>query len=189
MINEDSVTDVCQGTQSPAFNKQPLIVEHRAQALNTMRNSRNTVDDMDNGNIAHAEAITPQTTVNVRGYKTPAGNSRMATSPDRSASIMNPTMGLNLFDKQLTNNLNENSQCQFEIPDNIKELQSAGDSAGGIAKKKTQIRRSQDNKEARTTRGNHSNRREDSAEKSLDSARNSASKYSKFTGISMQHGK
>ena len=150
-----------------------------------MRNSRNTVDNMDNGNLAHAEAMTPQAPVSARGYKTPAGNSRMATSPDRSASIMNPTMGLNMLDKQLTNNLNENSQCQFEIPDNVKELQSVG----GIEKKKAQSRRSQDNKEARTTRGNHSNRREDSAEKSLDSAKNSASRYSKFTGISMQHGK
>jgi hypothetical protein len=49
-----------------------------------------------------------------------------------------------------------------------------GDSGGVIGKKKTPI---------------PSTHREDSAEKSLDSARNSTGKYSRFTGISMQHGK
>jgi len=212
MINEDSVTDVRQGAQSPAFNEQPLIgdlllVEHAAKTHKAMRNSSNTVDDADNGNITDAEPITSQMNLDVRGYKTPVGNSRMATSPDRSTSIMNPTMAANSFDKQLTNNLNENSQSQFETPDNIKELtnqltnksvaenQIRSDSAGEVEKKQTEMLRSnrshhdQENKEARTTRGNHSNHREDSAEKSLDSARNSAGKYSRFTGISMQHGK
>jgi hypothetical protein len=195
MINEDSVTDVRQGVQSPAFNKQPLIVEHAAKTHKAMRNSSNTVDDVANGNITDAEPVTSQINLDVRGFKTPAGSSRMATSPDRSTSIMNPTMAANSFDKQLTNNLNENSQSQFETPDNIKELKSVADSAAEDEKKKTEMIRSnrshhdQDNKEARTTRGNHSNHREDSAEKSLDSARNSAGKYSRFTGISMQHGK
>ena len=95
MINEDSVTDVRQGTQSPAFNNRPLVVEKHT-THNTMRNSRNSVDGEDNGNMAHAEAITPNN-VNVRGYKTPAGNSRMATSPDRSTTILHPTMAP--FDK------------------------------------------------------------------------------------------
>lgn len=195
MINEDSVTDVRQGAQSPAFNKQPLIVENAIKTHKAMRNSSNTVDDVENGNVTDAEPSAVPMNLDVGGFKTPVGNSRMATSPDRSISIMHPTMAANSFDKQLTNNLNENSQSQFETPDNIKELKSVADSAGEVEKKQTELLRSnqshhdQDNKEARTTRGNHSNHREDSAEKSLDSARNSAGKYSRFTGISMQHGK
>jgi len=196
MINEDSVTDVLnvQGARSPAFNKQ-LTIEHATKTHKMRRNSSNTVDDVENGNVTDAAPSPSPMNLDVRGYKTPAGNSRMATSPDRSTSIMHPTMAANSFDKQLINNLNENSQSQFETPDNIKELKSVADSAGEVEKKQTELLKSnrshhdQDNKGARTTRGNHSNHREDSAEKSLDSARNSAGKYSRFTGISMQHGK
>ena len=73
MINEDSVTDVLnvQGTRSPAFNKQ-LIIEPTTNMHEMVRNSSNTVDNVENGNFTDAAPSNSPMNLDVRGYQTPA---------------------------------------------------------------------------------------------------------------------